>query len=164
MPTRNRIERAFCYDLGRAIIERGKVSHRKYLSRLRKLEIDYLHELSEFPEDALEVKRRIAERSFEATIHYNCSPSMCRVKFNKISRLGWSNLDCKFHFHWLYARFAAAAGHRRVAEKIVSEMVADLRRSLDHIEKRTNRRGRKWHLDNIALIQRLLEIKTRESR
>jgi hypothetical protein len=124
------IGRAFAKDIDSAFIGAATVSYADIARRFRSLEHYYVPRLKGHPSYALEIRRRIAENLLEQALVHGCTLSFCRTKLKAASRLGYSNVERKAHFHLIYARGALACGHNRVAKRIVAAMVAELGRSL----------------------------------
>jgi hypothetical protein len=106
------------------------VSHAEMDRALRNLEKCYVKQLERHPDLALEVRRRIAEQLLDQAVLRGSSLSVCRARLNAASKLGFTNLEKRAHYHLLYAKGAFARGHKRVANRVAVAIANDLEQSL----------------------------------
>jgi len=131
--------------------------HRMAIRKFRALEKSYVNQLHDYPELALEIRRRVAEMLLDLTLVHDCKLQTCRAALKKLKVLGWSEWDKRLHFQLLYARGTFARGHLGVAKRIARKAVEEIEARLDELEKQTNRRGRKYLTDFLDLMSQVLD-------
>lgn len=151
------IEQAFAHESSWLYFQSMSAGHGTAIRKFRYLEKTYVSQLYDYPELALEIRRRVAEMLLDLTLVHGCKLPTCRATLKKLERLGWSEWDRKLHFQLLYARGTFARGHSGVAKKIAREAAAEIQARLDELEKRTNRRGRKYLTDLLDLMTQVLD-------
>ena len=127
--TTERSSRDFALALSQEVIDSHKKSHAHFARDLRKLEKVYLTRLKSSPELCLEIRRRISERLLDHAILARCKQSVCRARLNAASALGFTDLMQKTTYSILYAKWAFAQGHKRVARRVAAEVIDELQRS-----------------------------------
>jgi hypothetical protein len=108
----------------------GPGTDRQKMAQLRRIENDFSRRLAYKPRLKLEMKRRIAETLLDISISRRRSIAFCRARLNSLTKLGFTNIERKAHWHLIYARTALERGHRRTASELVTRMVRELRSSL----------------------------------
>jgi hypothetical protein len=116
--------------LGCEVIKANTISEAEFVSNLRRLERYYLEKLEGYPKLALSIRRQIAVQLLDQSILRGASFSVCRERMKASSELGFRDLGQKATYHVLYAKVAFARGHKRVANRITSEIIDELERSL----------------------------------
>ena len=107
-------------------------TERQKIARLRRIESEYCHKLAREPRLKLEVKRRTAETLLDMSISQRRSLNTCRVRFNALLKVGFTDIEQKAHYYLIYGRAALERGHPQLAAKIAHRMIRELRRSLRH--------------------------------
>src|SRR5262249_8783519 len=110
-----RIGREFGKALAAELARRSARTFPQSIARFRRLTDDYVRRLSAHPRLARELKRRTAEAMLELTIMLPSKMAVCRRRFQSLSKLGFTNIENKAHFHLIYARAALTRGHRQIA-------------------------------------------------
>ncbi len=124
---------------------------------LRRIEKDHVERLSGYPQFALELRRRTAELLLDQALVHGCSLAQCRSKLNQAARLGWTSIERRLHFQLLYARGMVARGHLRTATAMAHTCILHIQRELKRIERLPKRRGRKYFLDWLGLMNEVLQ-------
>lgn len=118
------------------------------MSQLRRLEIEVCRGLARQPRLQLEVKRRIAESLLDMSIAESLLDmsisgrrriTTCRSKLRRLAKLGFTDIEQKAHYHFIYARFALEEGHPKIASKVARDMILELR---IHLSRRRSLLGR----------------------
>jgi hypothetical protein len=124
---------------------------------LRRIEREHVDRLSGYPQFALELRRRTAERILDQALVHGCSLVQCRNKLNEAAQLGWTSIERYLHFQLLYARGMVARGHLRTARTTAHACILHIQRELKRIERMPRRRGRKCFLDWLGLMNEVLQ-------
>lgn len=124
-------------------------TERQKIARLRRIEIEYCRRLASEPRLKLEVKRRIAETLLDISISQGRSLQTCRIRFNALLKVGFTDIEQKAHHYLIYGRAALERGHPRIADNLARRMIRELGRSLLH---RRSILGRQLlgHLERLA--------------
>ena len=124
-------------------------TERQKIARLRRIETEYCRKLASDPRLKLEVRRRIAETLLDMSISRGRSLRTCRLRFNALLKVGFTDIEQKAHHYLIYGRAALERGHRRIADNLSRRMIRELRRSLRH---RRSILGRQLlgHLERLA--------------
>jgi len=125
------IGRAFALALLSELAKAATASHAEIGRSLRNLEKDYVKQLRGHPDLSLEIRRRIAEQLLDQAVLRGSNFSVCRARFNAASKLGFTNLEQKAHYHLLYAKGSFARGHKRVANRVAVAIANDLEQSVN---------------------------------
>lgn len=107
-------------------------TERQKIALLRRIESEYCRKLDSEPRLKLEVKRRIAETLLDMSISRGQSLKTCRVRFNALVKVGFTDIEQKAHYYLIYGRAALERGHPKSADKLARRMIGELRRSLRH--------------------------------
>ena len=107
-------------------------TERQKIARLRRIESEYCRRLTSEPHLRLEVKRRIAETLLDMSISRGRSLKTCRVRFNALLKVGFTDIEQKAHYYLIYGRAALERGHPQIADNLARRMIPELRRSLRH--------------------------------
>jgi hypothetical protein len=150
------VGREFANAFDKVHSDLAKRSYVESIRILRELEAEYLAQLSDHPEFALELRRRTAERSLEQALIHGCTLLQCRKKLAVAEELGWSIIDRKLHFYLLFARGMVARGHYRTAKAFTKHSIADIKRELERIESLPRRRGQKYFLDWLKFFDEII--------
>ena len=126
----DKVERAFAKALDLEMFKAPTLAYSDTIVNLRRLERHYLKQLGGDKFLAREVKRRIAEKALEFALFHGCKLSICRARLKALSKLGFEDVERKAHWYLLYAKVAAARGHKRVAYAAVAATAKELQRSL----------------------------------
>lgn len=113
-------------------IDASQRTDRQKIARLHRLEEEYCYRLAKRPRFALEVKRRIAETLLRMSVTHGRSVATCRARLKSLSKLGFTNIEMKAHYHLIYARAALRQGHRQIAFETATRLAFELKRSLPH--------------------------------
>jgi hypothetical protein len=108
----------------------ASATQRQKIARLSQIEDEYCRKLANRPKLKVEVKRRIAETLLDMSISRGRSLATCRVRFNALAKLGFTDIEQKAHYHLIYGRAALERGHHHIADHVASKMILELRRSL----------------------------------
>ena len=76
------------------------------MARLRRIESEYCGKLTSEPHLRLEVKRRIAETLLDMSITRGRSLKTCRMRFNALLKVGFTDIEQKAHYYLIYGRAA----------------------------------------------------------
>jgi len=145
-----KVERHFARSLEGEVVEAGNLSYRDIVVRLHNLERAYIKQLRGNAFFVRELRRRVAEVLLQQAIFHNCSLAVCRGRFNRLSKIGFTNVETKASQHLFYARGAHERGHSLVARRVASRMVKELRNSLQ--------RRKSWAArENLELLKTLLD-------
>jgi len=120
----------FARALSNEVINSEMKSHAHFARDLRDLEKHYLMRLESSPKICLEIRRRVSERLLDHAILVQCKQSVCRARLKAASAVGFSDLVQKTTYSILYAKWAFAQGHKRVARRVTDEVIGELERSL----------------------------------
>jgi len=107
-------------------------TERQKIARLRRIESEYCPKLTSEPHLRLEVKRRIAETLLDMSISRGRSLKTCRVRFNALLKVGFTDIEQKAHYYLIYGRAALERVHPQIADNLARRMIRELRRSLRH--------------------------------
>lgn len=149
---------AFGHALDLELVKSSSISYSQVVRNLRSLERDYVKKLKAHPEFALEIRRRIAESVLDQALLHGCNLSICRAKLSNASRLGWTDIGRKAHFHLVYARVALASGHKRVARRVAFAMVKEIQNMLDEPKNGLSRSGRKFYGELLARTVEVIDV------
>ena len=111
------------------------------MARLRRIESEYCGKLTSEPHLRLEVKRRIAETLLDMSITRGRSLKTCRMRFNALLKVGFTDIEQKAHYYLIYGRAALERGHPQIADNLARRMIREHRRSiigrqlLGHLER-----------------------------
>jgi hypothetical protein len=97
-------------------------TERQKMAWLRRIEDEYCRKLADQPSLKLEVKRRIAETLLDMSISREWSFATCRVRFNALAKLGFTDIEQKAHYHLIYARAALERGHCQIADHLANKI------------------------------------------
>jgi hypothetical protein len=150
------IGREFAQAIDAVFLSLTRAGYAESLRILRGIEAKHVAQLTNYPEIALELRRRTAEQSLIQALMHGCSQSECRKKLGRAEQLGWSIIDQKLHFHLIYARGMVARGHDRTARRIAKLRIADVNQELDRIEQLPTRRGRKYFLGWLKFFNEII--------
>jgi hypothetical protein len=125
-----KVERAFAKALDLEMFKAPTLAYRDTIVNLRRLERYYLKQVVRDKYSARELKRRIAEKALEFALFHGCKLSICRARLKALSKLGFEDVEQKAHWYLLYAKVAAARGHKRVAHAALAATAKELQRSL----------------------------------
>jgi hypothetical protein len=121
---------AFARSVSSEMTRAMTLNYAEVVRAFRNLEKHYVAHLERYPKLAREIKRRVSERILEQAILHGCNLSVCCAKLRVASRLGFSDLEQKAHYHLLYAKAAFARGHKRLALRTTTAITKELERSL----------------------------------
>jgi hypothetical protein len=116
-------------------------TERQKMARLRRIESEYCGKLTSEPHLRLEVKRRIAETLLDMSITRGRSLKTCRMRFNALLKVGFTDIEQKAHYYLIYGRAALERGHPQIADNLARRMIREHRRSiigrqlLGHLER-----------------------------
>jgi len=102
-------------------------TERQKIARLRRIESEYCRKLASEPRLKLEVKRRIAETLLDMSISRGRSLKTCRVRFNALLKVGFTDVQQKAHYYLIYGRAALERGHPQIADNLARSMIGELR-------------------------------------
>jgi len=122
----------FEFVKARTAVEMGSGTERQKIAQLRRIEDEYCRRLADEPRLKLEVRRRIAERLLDISISRGRTLATCRVRFNALAKLGFTDIEQKAHYYLIYSRAALERGHPQIAENLARRMIRELQRSLRH--------------------------------
>ena len=124
-------------------------TERQKIARLRQIETEYCRKFGSEPPLKLEVRRRVAETLLDMSISRGRSLKTCRVRFNALLKVGFTDIEQKAHYYLYYSRAALERGHPRIADNLARRMIRELRRSLG---QRRSILGRQLlgHLERLA--------------
>ena len=105
----------------RTAVMMGPATDRQKIAQLRGVEHEYCHRLASKPRLKLEVKRRIAENLLDMGISRGRSIATCRARLNALTKLGFTDIEQKAHYHLMYARTALERGHRQMAFRLAQD-------------------------------------------
>ncbi|MGA3010306.1 MAG: hypothetical protein ABSD72_08600 [Terracidiphilus sp.] len=131
------IERFFMIAHDWERVKSAGISYDETTRNLQMLEAFFVDALKERPEDALEIRRRIAESRLDLAITKKCSFAVCRARLNALSHLGFTNLDRKGFYHLIYARGIFDRGHKKMAKRIAVDIIEELENSLKKRKSRS---------------------------
>lgn len=100
--------------------------------------------------ERLEIRRRIAEELFNAAFGLNCPWAVFRQALRRIERLGYTDVERRYHIAALYALWSQAHPER----------APDARRMLDEAEQRLLRLPR-GHIYRTELLEQLVGLRAR---
>jgi hypothetical protein len=100
--------------------------------------------------ERLEIRRRIAEELVNAAFGLNCPWPVFRRALRRIQRLGYTDVERRYHIAALYALWSQA--HPKHA--------LEARRMLDEAEQRLLRLPRR-HIYRTELLERLVDLRAR---
>jgi hypothetical protein len=141
------IGREFAHAFDQVFLGLSRVSYAESVRILLGIEAEYMAQISNHPELALELRRRTAERILEQALVHGCTLTECRKKLSYAEGLGWSNIEARLHFHLIYARGMVVRGHYRAAIAIAQHRIADVEYELERVEGLPRRLGREYFLD-----------------
>jgi hypothetical protein len=107
-------------------------TERQKIARLRRIETEYCRKLASEPRLKLEVRRRIAETLLDMSISQGRSLRTCRLRFNALLKVGFTDIEQKAHHYLIYGRAALERGHPRIADNLSRGIIRELRSSLRH--------------------------------
>lgn len=107
-------------------------TERQKIALLRRIENEYCRKLASEPRLKLELKRRIAETLLDMSISRGRSLKTCRVRFNALLKVRFTDIEQKGHYYLIYGRAALERGHPQIAGNLARRMIRELRRSLRH--------------------------------
>lgn len=107
-------------------------TERQKIAQLRRIESEYCRKLANEPRLKRELKRRIAETLLDMSISRGRSLKICRVRFNALAKVGFTDIEQKAHYYLYYGRAALERGHPQIADNLASRMIRELRNSLRH--------------------------------
>jgi len=114
----------------RTAVFMGVATQRQKVAQLRRIENEFCRRLAHKPLLKLEVKRRIAEMLLDMSISRGQTHATCRVRFNALAKLGYTDTEQKAHHFLIYARAAFDKGHPRISANLTRAMILELQRSL----------------------------------
>jgi hypothetical protein len=123
--------RALARDIDRHFVAPRTKSYREAARDFKALEQYYVAKLARHPDLALEVRRRVAESNLHQALLHGCSLSVCRARLTELSNLGFQDVERKAHFWLIFAKQALARGHKRIAKRITSQIIDDLKVVMD---------------------------------
>jgi hypothetical protein len=127
----NSVERDFIRSFNQLFVVAPTMPFEEVTHRMRALERHYLSLLENFPDFALEIRRRMAEMDLELSLlSFQRSLAVCRNKLQRLARLGYQDVERKAHFEILFVRGAIVRGHKRVAKRHATQVAEELRAEL----------------------------------
>ena len=101
------------------------LSYRGVVTHLKRIERAFVKQLQGRPQYALEVRRRIAENLLKEAVRLKCSFRLCRDRMQGLETLGFSNIETKSTYYFIYAKAAMHHRHYRVALRTASDMARE---------------------------------------
>jgi len=134
------IGKEFARAITQAMLGSAKMELVDAISTYDNIEASFLPKVSEHPDLALELKRRIGERKFLLFCERNRPLEEVSLYYQAIRKLGFTDLEKKATVEMIFARYCLRNGHLKRGEKLLRKLLPELNNNFElysHLKQKT---------------------------
>lgn len=137
-------ERNFARAMDRIVVSTRELDFDELCRRFRAVEATALAEVGDDAALALELRRRVAERIFYASLDKDLPAQRCRDFLSAIEALGYTDLQLQAQVYIIYARHCLRTGERAEGVRVLEALRLALEVEISRTRRTQRRRLMFW--------------------